>query len=453
MVQAVCRAAMPGPKWQSSYTRTLGNDNIEQAGPDFRGQRGGRRGGVVAAAETSEDAKFIEVLASKNMTLAQLIHFYKKKEEDGRLGPASTCWDVLRDVIIPDTAAEAVAYMDIVMGSPKRPGCMVSHWWGTNFREVVLAVAQHATDILARDVLEKKTFSAGLAHAHLEKTYWLCMFAANHHSEKTRGHPMLSVPTLDAVIVSSTCFLLVLDAELGALSRAWCAFEVFQAHAAGKPLDFAAGHLGSRFINADVEVPLFELCDTWEPQDKAFLMQHCESEIGMTAFNSAFRELARDGVINVAWREVAGQGDVAAMRGLLTRKANVDWVLTRARGTALVWAAEHDSGTDVLQFLLEHKANPNATALGGWSPLLYATQLGNEEAVRALLAALVDPLWAAQTGRTALLEATERGYDKLAELLLEARAEPDLEKSGTSTLHLPQGLDGPWPGQQAARPV
>jgi len=123
--------------------------------------------------------------------------------------------------------------------------------------------------------------------------------------------------------------------------------------------------------------------------------------------------------------DAAMRGDAAAIRTLLTQKADVN--LAQADGaTAIQWAAYRDDATladlliaakaDVklpnregvtplrlaatngsaamIDRLIKAGANPNETGPNGETPLMYASRNGNPAAVKALIAAKADFVYA-----------------------------------------------------------
>jgi len=48
-----------------------------------------------------------------------------------------TTSEVVRDIIIPETAARGCCYADIFPGGPKPPETLMSHWWGNSFINTV----------------------------------------------------------------------------------------------------------------------------------------------------------------------------------------------------------------------------------------------------------------------------------------------------------------------------
>lgn len=420
--------------------KSIDVEDTDSAQP--RAQRGGRRGGLTQ--KLGQEDRAAQVLAQKNLSLAQLIYFYKKREQEGRLNAKMTCWEVVRDVIIPETEGAMCCYVDIVLGSPKKPDVMVSHWWGGNFRELVLGVAQHATGILGRDLLEKKTFTGGLNQLHLEKTYWIGIFACNHHKKKSEGHPVLEVSTLSNVLSQMKSLVLVVDKDFIVLTRAWCMFEVFQASNCGKEVDFAAGgELDKGRSTGNIAFEGLEFCAATETSDKDRLWNYCQLEIGALSFKNAVEDIVVPGVQGLAIAQALREGDRATLCAILESRADVNPRVTKHGDTPLNWACQH-AKPELVKLLLDSKANPNLPTVGGWAPIHYAVQEGCEELARALLTARANAGCAAQNSRTPLVDAAERGYWSIASLLLDAKANPlAIDMNGNTAVSFVKDFNNP----------
>jgi len=416
------------------------HEAFESESMDMPYQRGQRRKGLLEKVQDVETWKS-DFLACKNLTLAQLIYFYLKQSKDGRLTPESTCYDVIEKIIKPDTKAENCCYMDTVMGGAKKADCMVSHWWGQTFKDVVLAIARYATGIQNPATVEKKTFSAGIAHSDLEKSFWMCMFAANHHAKDRPGHALADMDTLQRVISSMGSMLVVLDTDLKVLSRAWCVVEVYEAALVGKKISFA-GNFTDHKILKGLTIPGLDDCETSEMGDRARLVAHYDFNIGINNFNQQAQEILFNGVLNEVWGMVVRSRSVDAMADLLQRRADVNGSVTKQRDTALTWACQYNGNVSVLEMLLEARADVNAHGTGEWSALHFAAQMGNDDFVAGLLAAGADACAVAQNGRTPLLEAAEREYRSIVERLLEANADPfATDIQGAAPVHFASNFD------------
>lgn len=332
--------------------------------------------------------------------------------------------------------------MDTVIGSAKKSDCMVSHSWSASFREVLFAIAQQASGMDNRTVLEKKIFANGIAHSDLEKSYWLCMFAANFHRGHSKGHRMTDVRTLQHVLVRMSSMLVVLDADLDILSRAWCAAEVFEADAAGLEFHFA-GELQERFRRAEgLKCPGLQERSCGEARDKVSLVSHYNTHIGVEVFDDRTQDLLLAGIFCQIWRTALREGDLEATANLLSRRADVNCRISKQKDTALTWAVQYHSSLELLDLLLEARADPNIVAVGGWSALLFATQMGNDEMVSRVLAARGDPCATSQNGRTPLLEAAEREREEIVSLLLDAGADPEAaDMFGAAPVHFANNLN------------
>lgn len=101
--------------------------------------------------------------------------------------------------------------------------------------------------------------------------------------------------------------------------------------------------------------------------------------------------------------------------------------------TALHEAAKHKHGTDVIQALLEHKANPRLTDNNGLTPLHYAAQMGNAATVALLLGAKAKPFSPDKQGNTPLHLSASNGHLDATRLLLEAGTIVDSRDANNAT--------------------
>ncbi len=165
----------------------------------------------------------------------------------------------------------------------------------------------------------------------------------------------------------------------------------------------------------------------------------------------------------------ARTGAVEAVKALLSRGADVDMKESQQGQTALMRAAA-GRHPEVVRALVEHEADVHARSRGGFTPLLFASQQGDIESARILLAAGADldeaPLADVDARRdeigggcvtssatalqcfvprengTPLVVATESGHEALALFLLENGADPNrTDAYGRTALHyaVPEG--------------
>jgi len=130
------------------------------------------------------------------------------------------------------------------------------------------------------------------------------------------------------------------------------------------------------------------------------------------------------GVLKEFWGNAVRCKNLESMGALLGLGVDVDTVLSKQRDTALTWACQYNRGAPMLNLLLEARADPNIAATGGWYPLHFACQMGDEDYVIGLLSARADPCASSQSNRTPLLEAAEREHRGILERLLDVGADP-----------------------------
>lgn len=165
----------------------------------------------------------------------------------------------------------------------------------------------------------------------------------------------------------------------------------------------------------------------------------------------------------------ARTGAVEAVKALLSRGADVDVKESQQGQTALMRAVAGQH-REVVRILVEHEADVHARSRGGFTPLLFASQQGDIESARILLAAGADldeaPLADVDARRdeiggpcvtssasalqcfvprengTPLVVATESGHEAFALFLLENGADPNgTDAYGRTALHhaVPEG--------------
>ena len=126
--------------------------------------------------------------------------------------------------------------------------------------------------------------------------------------------------------------------------------------------------------------------------------------------------------------DAAMRGDVATVRSLIARRADVN--APQGDGmTALHWAA--DRGDSVLATeLLRAKADVRRrTRIGGYTPLHIATRTGNPAVVRALIVAGSDVKATTSSGATPLHFAAAAGNADVVRALLAKGADPNARES------------------------
>ncbi|EAQ84384.1 hypothetical protein CHGG_08398 [Chaetomium globosum CBS 148.51] len=128
------------------------------------------------------------------------------------------------------------------------------------------------------------------------------------------------------------------------------------------------------------------------------------------------------------------QGHARIVEFLLEHNANPD-ARTIDTFHYPIHEAAHKGHTDTVAALVRHKARVNVVERGGWSPLILATQQGHGEIVRLLIDNGADVNLGNQQGATALWVAAQQGHTEIAIMLLDKLAQPTVSLSGRQPIH------------------
>jgi uncharacterized protein len=121
--------------------------------------------------------------------------------------------------------------------------------------------------------------------------------------------------------------------------------------------------------------------------------------------------------------------DIGKVRLLVERGAEVD--ARSARGvTALMTAANRPGASDVVKLLLANKADPRTPDAAGVPPLMYATDFGDLESVKGLVAAGAEIDGGRGNGASPLFWASNGPVEVIA-WLLEHKANPNGTRTST----------------------
>eukprot|EP00931_Biecheleriopsis_adriatica_P119960 TRINITY_DN95111_c0_g1_i1.p1 TRINITY_DN95111_c0_g1~~TRINITY_DN95111_c0_g1_i1.p1 ORF type:complete len:733 (-),score=154.25 TRINITY_DN95111_c0_g1_i1:26-2224(-) len=267
-------------------------------------------------------------LQSKGITLRQLANFWKKYNWLGKLRTTTKTEEVVRSIVIPETAAHNACYLDVEAGGPYRPQTFVSHYWGANFYDDLLCIAQNATKL---DVTDAQAFlndkaqvefmvGADKVSAQSEfHCYWMCVFAVNHHAsicgdcrtcrqgatwEKWQyqankcsccrkqkqypcscgspkipfDHPVSQIDKFMIVMERVGHTMAAFDSRLCVLSRVWCLGELGFASGMGHDIMIhLPGELDRKFFNCDVSATPVEASAATFPEDKQRILQYIKS--------------------------------------------------------------------------------------------------------------------------------------------------------------------------------
>ena len=139
----------------------------------------------------------------------------------------------------------------------------------------------------------------------------------------------------------------------------------------------------------------------------------------------------------------ARTGSVDVVRALVNGGADVNAAVTETGSTALMWAVS-EPHPEIVRLLLDTGADPRASTVKGFTPLMYAARNGDVSTAAALVAAGSDVNEPSADGTHVLPFAIVSGRDAFAMYLLEQGADPDGRMGGVSALHAAAGNVSPW---------
>ena len=97
--------------------------------------------------------------------------------------------------------------------------------------------------------------------------------------------------------------------------------------------------------------------------------------------------------------------------------------------------ASQDGHQQMVELLLNEKADPNIQHNDGTTALMVASEDGHQQVVELLLNEKADPNIQHNDGATALMVASQNGHQQVVELLLNEKADPNIQHNdGTTAL-------------------
>ena len=107
-------------------------------------------------------------------------------------------------------------------------------------------------------------------------------------------------------------------------------------------------------------------------------------------------------------------------------------------GATWLYIAARKGHLEIVNALLQNKADPNHALTDGTTPLYIAAQIGHLEIVNALLQNKADPNHASTDGTTPLYMAVQKGYLEIVNALLQNKADPNHARTadGTTPLYM-----------------
>ena len=155
----------------------------------------------------------------------------------------------------------------------------------------------------------------------------------------------------------------------------------------------------------------------------------CDTQLDAATFASGGCAVGRRGPEKTPlWRAVHDGQVETARRLLVGREGRSGVEVDRARvdsGTTPLLVAADQNFPDMVELLLEHRADVEKAKHNGFTPLLVSAQYGNLKITNILLEKRADINKAAKEGQTPLLMATYSGHKEVVMTLLAAG--PDKE--------------------------
>lgn len=292
-----------------------------------------------------------ERLTQMGFDARQLLTFCKVKQKDRKLNKDTSTNEVVRKIIIPETASRKCRYMESdfmeKLGGRKMPKKLVSHSWATRFEVLVKNILMDITGLSAKEIeskwfgFEPDEFLETLSAEQLaEITYWLCIFAVNQHkaicgdcfvcnaaktwtaeeykldicpgpcktakfnpcmcgSSKTRpGDEDHEIDLFEQVMAGVPQQVVSLDPDITTLDRIWVVSELAEALMHGKTVHFRMTESGSDSLASRIRskgrlFPSVRNCKATSEHDKRHILQRIEGKVGYERFDN-FVQVAVD---------------------------------------------------------------------------------------------------------------------------------------------------------------
>jgi len=131
----------------------------------------------------AKSAATVKTLSTRGVTLGQLLKMYAQGCSDGTIEPETTTTsDVALDIIVPASAAARQSHAEVFGSGNARPMNFVIHAWNGLFRDLVRAIASHATRDPNPSLDLKDPLWVFDAFGYKEKSYFIDVFCVNQHA-------------------------------------------------------------------------------------------------------------------------------------------------------------------------------------------------------------------------------------------------------------------------------
>lgn len=378
-------------------------------------------------------------LYHKGFSLRQLLAFVDRHcHREGLIGFRSTTAEVVKQIIIPQTAERMCCYADVLPGGPQIPETLMSHWWGNIFLDLVKSICQHAAQ-------KTELFAEMYTEEELKKTYWLCIFGVNQHRSicGTKFNPCAcrapkrltgfgcQMDKFSLMMKNIPRHALALDPQLKTLTRVWVLSEINEAMGVEKDESKKTVYCGTVSAELRDNPVVHSVADAEAsyPEDKMLILKQIQDSGRTTAdFDARISEsvLFELAVIR-AFHLCKGAAAEALHKELQDRPELISTLESHGNGQTLLHAAVHHGNLEVVQLLLDLKADVQSkTDRQLWTALHFAAichQSAQAQIISLLLASQAEPGTRNCYSRTALEEAILQGHNLASDLLQEVTAE------------------------------
>lgn len=215
-----------------------------------------RRMSSKALDDLGQAASTVRKLSDRGIKLGQLLKIYAAGCADGTIQPdESTTSEVVMGLILPASAPARQSYVEAFVPSNPRPGIHVIHAWGGLFRELLSAIASHATGEANPSLELSDPLWVFDTKQHQEKSYFLDIFCVNQHATINAyrkyglsdnltypvGDPYCQIDKFplvaDQIQRRGGVTLLVVDAYAQVFKRVQCLKEVHEAIVSNSRVD------------------------------------------------------------------------------------------------------------------------------------------------------------------------------------------------------------------------
>eukprot|EP00931_Biecheleriopsis_adriatica_P074873 TRINITY_DN48850_c0_g1_i1.p1 TRINITY_DN48850_c0_g1~~TRINITY_DN48850_c0_g1_i1.p1 ORF type:complete len:1144 (+),score=213.35 TRINITY_DN48850_c0_g1_i1:54-3485(+) len=335
--------------------------------------------------EDAEDQDMVaERIFSKGFSCHQLLSFWRRYGEGVAssqyrsteiISRSTTTSEVVRNIVIPETASRQCCYMDVMDGGPHRPNKLVSHWWGASFYQDVLCIIQDATGLSGHALAALVNVGLGedKCKHELDATYWMCIFAVNQHvsicgtawnpcvcnaAKYPTGHPLCEMDKFDIVMERMSNGLAVaLDPMLKTLVRVWVVSEIGKSLETSKTIQYLLpGQLDESIRSGDLPRISIQDCQATLPADRSRIMTQIEESLTLQEFDQKVNAEVIPSVCTLLLaRAVEAGDDIQLMKRLLKQRANAE--VQTSQGLPIILAAAQAYDWDAVVLLASSGAS------------------------------------------------------------------------------------------------